>query len=81
MRPRYGIGVFYVVDGTITSGTLVALAALVTWVYQPLTGLTNDGRPWMTAMVSFERVRSRCFDAPEAIVDRLRCVGPGRPDR
>jgi len=65
----YGIGAFYVVDGTITSGTLVALAALVTRVYQPLTGLTNARVDLMTAMVSFERV-FEVLDAPEAITDR-----------
>jgi ATP-binding cassette subfamily B protein len=65
----YGIGAFYVVDGTITSGTLVALAALVTRVYQPLTGLTNARVDLMTAMVSFERV-FEVLDAPEPITDR-----------
>ncbi len=65
----YGIGAFYVVDGTITSGTLVALAALVTRVYQPLTGLTNARVDLMTAMVSFERV-FEVLDAPEHITDR-----------
>jgi ATP-binding cassette subfamily B protein len=65
----YGIGAFFVVDGTITSGTLVALAALVTRVYQPLTGLTNARVDLMTAMVSFERV-FEVLDAPEAITDR-----------
>ncbi len=65
----YGIGAFFVVDGTITSGTLVALAALVTRVYQPLTGLTNARVDLMTAMVSFERV-FEVLDAPEPITDR-----------
>ena len=65
----YGIGAFYVVDGTITDGTLVALAALVTRVYQPLTGLTNARVDLMTAMVSFERV-FEVLDAPEPITDR-----------
>lgn len=65
----YGIGALLVVDGTITSGTLVALAALVTRVYQPLTGLTNARVDLMTAMVSFERV-FEVLDAPEAITDR-----------
>jgi ATP-binding cassette, subfamily B, bacterial len=65
----YGIGAFYVVDGTITSGTLVALASLVTRVYQPLTGLTNARVDLMTAMVSFERV-FEVLDAPENITDR-----------
>ncbi len=65
----YGIGAFFVVDGTITPGTLVALASLVTRVYQPLTGLTNARVDLMTAMVSFERV-FEVLDAPENITDR-----------
>lgn len=65
----YGIGAHLVVDGSITTGTLVALAALVTRVYQPLTGLTNARVDLMTAMVSFERV-FELIDAPEAITDR-----------
>jgi ATP-binding cassette, subfamily B, bacterial len=65
----YGIGALMVVDGTITTGTLVALAALVTRVYQPLTGLTNARVDLMTSMVSFERV-FEVLDAPEAIQER-----------
>lgn len=65
----YGIGAHLVVDGDITPGTLVALAALVTRVYQPLTGLTNARVDLMTSMVSFERV-FEVLDAPEPITDR-----------
>ncbi len=65
----YGIGAHLVTDGTIETGTLVALAALVTRVYQPLTGLTNARVDLMTAMVSFERV-FEVLDAPESITDR-----------
>jgi ATP-binding cassette subfamily B protein len=65
----YGIGALMVVDGSITTGTLVALAALVTRVYQPLTGLTNARVDLMTSMVSFERV-FEVLDAPEAIRER-----------
>lgn len=65
----YGIGALFVVDGDITAGTLVALAALVTRVYQPLTGLTNARVDLMTSMVSFERV-FEVLDAPESIVER-----------
>jgi ATP-binding cassette subfamily B protein len=57
------------INGTITAGTLVALAALVTRVYQPLTGLTNARVDLMTSMVSFERV-FEVLDAPEAIQER-----------
>ncbi|MFT3852194.1 MAG: ABC transporter ATP-binding protein [Ilumatobacteraceae bacterium] len=64
----YGIGAQLVVSGSLTSGTLVALAALVTRVYAPLNGLTNARVDLMTAMVSFERV-FEVLDAPEAITD------------
>ena len=65
----YGIGALMVVDGSISTGTLVALAALVTRVYQPLTGLTNARVDLMTSMVSFERV-FEVLDAPEAITEK-----------
>jgi len=65
----YGVGALMVVDGDITAGTLVALAALVTRVYQPLTGLTNARVDLMTSMVSFERV-FEVLDAPEAIQEK-----------
>jgi ATP-binding cassette subfamily B protein len=65
----YGVGAHLVVSGDISSGTLVALAALVTRVYQPLTGLTNARVDLMTAMVSFERV-FEVLDAPEFIQDK-----------
>jgi ATP-binding cassette, subfamily B, bacterial len=65
----YGVGAFMVVDGDITPGTLVALAALAGRVYQPLTGLTNARVDLMTSMVSFERV-FEVLDAPEAIRER-----------
>jgi ATP-binding cassette subfamily B protein len=65
----YGVGAHLVVSGNISAGTLVALAALVTRVYQPLTGLTNARVDLMTAMVSFDRV-FEVLDAPEFINDR-----------
>ena len=65
----YGVGALLVVSGGITTGTLVALAALVTRVYQPLTGLTNARVDLMTSLVSFDRV-FEVLDAPEPITDR-----------
>jgi ATP-binding cassette subfamily B protein len=65
----YGVGAHFVISGDIKVGRLVALAALVTRVYQPLTGLTNARVDLMTAMVSFDRV-FEVLDAPEAITDR-----------
>ena len=69
----YWWGGLLVIDGTITIGTLVALAALVTRIYQPLTALTNARIDVMTAFVSFERVfevldiRNPIQDRPGAI--------------
>jgi ATP-binding cassette subfamily B protein len=74
----YGIGAIFVVDGDITSGTLVALAALVTRVYQPLTGLTNARVDLMTSMVSFERV-FEVLDAPEVITERPGAIDLNEP--
>jgi ATP-binding cassette subfamily B protein len=65
----YGIGAQLVVSETITPGTLVALAALVTRIYQPLTGLTNARVEVMTAFVSFDRV-FEVLDVPVSIFDR-----------
>lgn len=65
----YGVGAHLVVGGDLEVGDLVALATLVTHVYQPLTGLTNARVDLMTAMVSFERV-FEVLDAPEPITDR-----------
>lgn len=65
----YGIGAHMVVSGGITAGTLVAMAAFVQRIYQPLTGLTNARVEVMTAFVSFDRV-FEVLDAPVSIVDR-----------
>ena len=69
----YGIGAHLVVNGDISKGTLVAMAALVTRVYQPLTGLTNARVEVVTAFVSFDRV-FEVLDAPVSIEDRLGAV-------
>ena len=65
----YGIGAHLVVSGGISVGTLVALAAFVQRIYQPLTGLTNARVEVMTAFVSFDRV-FEVLDAPVSIFDR-----------
>ncbi len=69
----YGVGAFMVVSGGITIGTLVAMAAFVQRIYQPLTGLTNARLEVLTALVSFERV-FEVLDAPVAIKDRIGAV-------
>ena len=65
----YGVGAQLVVSGDVTSGTLVALAALVARVYMPLTALTNARVELLTSFVSFDRV-FEVLDAPLAITDR-----------
>lgn len=75
----YGIGAQLVVSGDISAGTLVALATLVTRVYQPLTGLTNARVDLMTSMVSFERV-FEVLDAAEPITDKPSAVDLVDPD-
>ena len=74
----YGVGAFMVVSGGITIGTLVAMAAFVQHIYQPLTGLTNARLEVLTALVSFERV-FEVLDAPVAITDRLGAVDVVNP--
>jgi ATP-binding cassette, subfamily B, bacterial len=65
----YGVGAHLVVSGGLSAGTLVAMAAYVQRIYQPLTGLTNARIEVMTAFVSFERV-FEVLDAPVAVDER-----------
>jgi ATP-binding cassette subfamily B protein len=52
----YGFGGVMAVNGTLTVGTLLALAALLARLYGPLTAMSNVRVDIMTALVSFERV-------------------------
>jgi ATP-binding cassette, subfamily B, bacterial len=52
----YGVGGHLAIAGTVSVGTLVALAALMGRLYGPLTALSNVHIDVMTALVSFERV-------------------------
>jgi ATP-binding cassette, subfamily B, bacterial len=52
----YGVGGLLAISGTLSVGTLVALAALLGRLYGPLTALSNVRIDVMTALVSFERV-------------------------
>ena len=68
----YGMGGWLAIDGVIQVGTLVALAALLTRLYGPMTALSNVQVDVMTALVSFERVfevldlRPMVRDVPDA---------------
>src|SRR4029077_12642374 len=52
----YGLGGSPVIHGAIQLGTLVALAALLSRLYGPITSLSNVQVDVMTALVSFDRV-------------------------
>lgn len=52
----YGVGGVLAISGSLTVGTLLALAALLARLYGPLTALSNVRIDVMTALVSFERV-------------------------
>src|SRR3954463_915318 len=52
----YGVGGLLTIAGTLSLGSLLALAELLGRLYGPLTALTNVRIDVMTALVSFERV-------------------------
>ena len=52
----YGVGGHLAISGTLTVGTLLALATLLLRLLGPLQGLSNVRIDVMTALVSFERV-------------------------
>lgn len=52
----YGIGGHLAISGAVTIGTLLAITALLSRLYGPLTALSNVRIDVMTALVSFERV-------------------------
>ena len=71
----YGWGGVLAVDGRFKVGTVVALAALLTRLYGPLTALSNVNVDVMTALVSFDRV-FEVLDLAPLIAER-----PGRRRR
>ncbi len=77
----YGFGGHLAIDGTLTVGTLLALATLLMRLLGPLQGLSNVRIDVMTALVSFERV-FEVLDLPSMIQERSDAVelprGAGR---
>lgn len=65
----YGVGGQLAVSGTLSIGTLLALATLLLRLLGPLQGLSNVRVDVMTALVSFERV-FEVLDLPSIIVER-----------
>jgi ATP-binding cassette subfamily B protein len=52
----FWFGAVFVIDGSITVGTIVALSAYLANLYGPLSALTNARVEFATSLVSFERV-------------------------
>ncbi len=77
----YGWGGVQAVDGALSIGTVVALAAYLTRLYAPLTALSNVQIDVMTALVSFDRV-FEILDLPPMIDEKPGAVpipeGPAR---
>ncbi len=65
----YGLGGRLAIDGSISTGDVVALATLLGRLYGPLTALSNVRVDVMTALVSFERV-IEVLDLAPLIADR-----------
>ena len=74
----YYFGGRSVVSGSLSAGTLVALAAFVVQIYNPLTMLTNARVDVMTAFVSFERV-FEVLDTPNGVADNPNAADLPRP--
>ena len=64
----YWVGSQMVISGTLSIGTLTAMALYVTRIYGPLTSLTNARVDVLLAFVSFERV-FELLDTPRLIED------------
>jgi len=89
----YGLGGVLVINNFFKIGTLVALAALLSRLYGPITSLSNVQVDVMTALVSFDRVfevldlKPLIEDAPDAVPLRVGQDSPSRalsaadPDR
>ncbi|MGD9797350.1 MAG: ABC transporter ATP-binding protein [Acidimicrobiia bacterium] len=65
----YWVGARQVISGAMTLGTLIAMAAYVSRIYSPLTGLANAHLDVLLAFVSFDRV-FELLDAPVLVDDR-----------
>ncbi|MFN8196298.1 MAG: ABC transporter ATP-binding protein [Nocardioidaceae bacterium] len=65
----YGVGGHYAIAGSLSVGTILALATLLLRLLGPLQGLSNVRVDVMTALVSFERV-FEVLDLPSMIAER-----------
>ncbi len=73
----FWFGALFVINGTLTIGTIVALSAYLANLYGPLTALTNARVEFATSLVSFERV-FEVLDMGHDIVEAPEPVAPER---
>jgi ATP-binding cassette subfamily B protein len=69
----YGLGGWYVIQGTFTIGTIVAFGAYLGQLYGALQGLASAPVDFSTSMVSFERV-FEVVDLPQDIAERENAI-------
>ncbi len=69
----YGLGGWYVIQGTFTIGTIVAFGAYLGQLYGTLQGLASAPVDFSTSMVSFERV-FEVIDLPHDIPEKENAV-------
>jgi len=65
----YGLGGYYVIQGSFTVGTIVAFGAYLGQLYGTLQGLASAPVDFSTSMVSFERV-FELLDLPHDILEK-----------
>lgn len=65
----YGLGGWYVIEGTFTVGTIVAFGSYLGNLYGTLQGLAGAPVEFSTSMVSFERV-FEIIDLPQDIIEK-----------
>jgi len=69
----YGLGGWYVIEGTFTIGTIVAFGAYLGQLYGALQGLAGAPVEFSTSMVSFERV-FEIIDLPQDIAEKSNAI-------
>jgi ATP-binding cassette, subfamily B, bacterial len=69
----YGLGGWYVIQGTFTVGTIVAFGAYLGQLYGALQGLASAPVDFSTSMVSFERV-FEVIDLPRDIPEKENAI-------
>lgn len=69
----YGLGGYYVIQGTFTIGTIVAFGSYLGSLYGALQGLAGAPVEFSTSMVSFERV-FELIDLPHDITEKENAI-------